>query len=168
VSGGVRARVLVVDDDPSVREVLARMLQTLGCEVVEAGSATEAVSAFLAGSFDMITLDYKMPGLDGAELHKVLSQEFGAGKRTSGFAPRKLPPIAIITGHADEPALLKAQFGEGVVGVLRKPVLLEDLTRLVEGSLRPADPPPGRPGRTAEGPPVRSPEANDARAGGEV
>jgi hypothetical protein len=72
-----------------------------------------------------------MPGLDGAALHKVLSQEFGAGKRTSGFTPKKLPPIVVITGHPEEPEVIKTQFGESVIGVLSKPVVVDDIVRLV-------------------------------------
>lgn len=124
-------RVLVVDDDPSVREVLSRMLLQIGCEVTTASNGREAVNIFLMERFDLITLDYKMPGMDGIELHKILSQEFGAGKRTTGPAPKKLPPVLLITGYPDEPALLRAQFGEGVVGVLKKPVLFEELKRIV-------------------------------------
>jgi len=124
-------RVLVVDDDLEVREVIEHMFATAGCSVTPAGDSKEAIAAFLAEPFDLITLDYRMPDLDGAALHKVLSQEFGAGKRTSGFTPKRLPPIVVITGHPEEPDVIKTQFGESVIGVLSKPVVVDDIIRLV-------------------------------------
>ena len=127
--------VLVVDDEDEMREVICRMLASLGCETVGAGSAEEAVGAFIAGTFDLVTLDHRMPGLRGMDLHKVLSQEFGAGRRTTGFVPRKLPPILIITGYAEDPDVVDGQWGEGIVGVLQKPVAIAQLRRIVEGLL---------------------------------
>jgi len=128
-------RVLVIDDEEDMREVLSRMLGGLGCEVSCAASAEEAVKAFLAVPFDLITLDHRMPGMHGMDLHKVLSQEFGAGKRTTGFTPRKLPPVLIVTGYAEDPEVVRGQWGESVVGVLQKPVHKEELERVVRDIL---------------------------------
>lgn len=128
-------RVLVIDDEEDMREVLSRMLGALGCEVSCAASAEEAVKTFISGSFDLITLDHRMPGIHGMDLHKVLSQEFGAGKRTTGFTPRKLPPILIVTGYAEDPEVIRGQWGEGIVGVLQKPVHKEELERVVQDLL---------------------------------
>lgn len=133
-------RVLVVDDDEIARGAIVRTLDRMGCEVTSASNAQEAVSAFLAGKFDLITLDYRMPGLDGMALHKVLSQEFGGGKRllaqqkVDGFVPR-LPPIAVVTAYADEPDVIRAQFGESVVGVVQKPFIEDGLGRIVRDLL---------------------------------
>jgi CheY-like chemotaxis protein len=124
-------RVLVVDDDREVREVIAQMFVTIGCDVTSVGDGQKAISAYLGAPYDLITLDYRMPGLDGAALHKLLSEEFGAGKRTKGFTPKKLPPVVVITGHADEPDVIKTRFGESVVGILSKPIALDDVHGLV-------------------------------------
>jgi CheY-like chemotaxis protein len=131
----VAPRVLVIDDEEEMREVLSRMLASLGCDPVSAASAEEAVGAFVKGTFDLITLDHRMPGLRGMDLHKLLSQEFGAGKRTTGFVPRKLPPILVITGYAEDPEIVDGQWGEGIVGVLQKPVTIAELRRIVEDLL---------------------------------
>ncbi|MHC4253396.1 MAG: response regulator, partial [Planctomycetota bacterium] len=104
-----------MDDDEIARSAIALMLERMGCKVTSASNAQEAVSMFLTGKFDLIALDYRMPGLDGMALHKVLSQEFGAGKRTLGFAPRKLPTIVVVTAYADEPDVIRGLFGESVV-----------------------------------------------------
>lgn len=129
-------RVLVVDDDEIARGAIVRALEGMGCEVTSASNAQEAVSAFLAGKFDLITLDYRMPGLDGMELHKALSQEFGAGKRTTGFAPKKLPPIVVVTAYAEEPGVVRSQFGESIVGVVQKPFIGRNLARIVDDLIR--------------------------------
>ena len=139
MSDATRLNVLVVDDDADVRDVIEEMFVALGHDVTPVADSDQAISRFLSQPFDLITLDYRMPGLDGAGLHKLLSEEFGAGKRTSGFTPKKLPPIAIITGHPDDPDVMKTQFGESVLQILRKPVVLDDLAKLVEAVLKERD-----------------------------
>ena len=128
-------RVLVIDDEDDLRSVMSRMLTSMGCEVTCASGAEEAVAAFLTGKFDLITLDHRMPGLKGMDIHKVLSQEFGAGKRlsgsTAGFTGPKLPPVLIVTGVAEDAEVVRGQFGEGIVGILPKPVHKEELERVV-------------------------------------
>lgn len=130
-SGERALRVMVVDDDEAPREAIARLLESMGCEVTPVSSAQEAVGAFLSRTFDLITLDYRMPGIDGIALHKILSQEFGAGKRTTGFTPRKLPPVVIVTAYPEEPDVISGQFGESVVGVVRKPLIEKHLVPIV-------------------------------------
>lgn len=127
----ITKRILVVDDEAVVREVLARTFRKLGYEVTETADADEAVKAFLCQSFDLITLDIDMPGLNGLDFHKVLSQEFGVGKRIVGAVARKLPPILVITGFADRTDVANGQFGEGIVGVLSKPLDIDVLVRTV-------------------------------------
>ena len=128
-------RVLVVDDDEIARGAIVRLLERMGCEVASASNAHEAVSMFLTGKFSLITLDYRMPGLNGMALHKVLSQEFGAGKRTTGFVLKKLPPIVVVTAYAEEPEVVRAQFGESIVGVVQKPFIESGLGRMVRDLL---------------------------------
>ncbi len=130
-SGDEPLTVLVVDDDEAAREGIALTLRNLGCTVTTAENADEAVEQFLKGSFGLITLDHRMPGLSGADLHKILSQEFGAGKRIEGLAPKTLPPILIVTGYADDPEVAKAAFGESVIGVIQKPTVEEKLEAIV-------------------------------------
>ena len=131
-------KVLVVDDEKGVREVIADALKSRGYEVVAAANATEAVDLFMKGGVDMITLDYMMPGMTGSQLQKLLSQEFGAGRRTTGFVPKKLPPILIVTALPKDEEIMKAQFGEAVIGILSKPFSIKDLIDAVEGTIGPA------------------------------
>ena len=125
-------KILVVDDEPAVRDMISDALRLQGNEVVGAANGEEALARFIEGGVDMITLDQKMPGLSGAELHHLLTEEFGAGRRTSGFAPRRPPAILIITGAPEEAEIVRTQFGEGVVGVLPKPVDIRLLLQIAE------------------------------------
>ncbi|MEO7909902.1 MAG: ATP-binding protein [Roseiflexaceae bacterium] len=61
-------RVLVVDDDPAVREVLARVLQRAGHAVTRVASAEEALDQFAPWQYDVIFTDLSLTGMDGATL----------------------------------------------------------------------------------------------------
>ena len=94
--GEVRGkRVLVVDDDPPVREITATMLRTMGAEVIEAGSGGSALEMLSAkgAEFDLLVVDFAMPGMNGAEL--------------SATVAKKWPdlPILFVTGYADLSAI---------------------------------------------------------------
>ncbi len=135
-------RALVVEDDELTRQTIVEMLEGMGCQVAAVRGAQEAVLTFLAGQFDLITLDHRMPGLSGMELHRVLSQEFGAGKRTAGFAARKLCDVVLVTGYGDDPEVVCGRFGEGIVGVVQKPFIEEGLGRIVRGLVEKGCEPP--------------------------
>ncbi len=63
--GGVRPRVLVVDDEPGVRRALDRGLRAEGMEVVTAADGPTGLRAALTGTFDVVLLDIMLPGLSG-------------------------------------------------------------------------------------------------------
>jgi len=88
-------RVLVVDDDPPVREITATMLRTMGADVVESGSGGSALEMLDAGAsdFDLLVVDFAMPGMNGAELAATVA--------------KKWPdlPILFVTGYADLSAI---------------------------------------------------------------
>ncbi|MDQ7008247.1 MAG: response regulator, partial [Acidobacteriota bacterium] len=63
-----RARVLVVDDEPAVREMLSEGLASLGWEVVTAASAGQARRLLAEGGFECAVCDIAMPGERGTEL----------------------------------------------------------------------------------------------------
>lgn len=94
-AGGGRGRsILLVDDDAAVREVTASRLRELGYRVVEADSGGRALDILADGeAFDLLLLDYAMPGMNGAELARE--------------ARRLRPdtPVMFITGFADLGAL---------------------------------------------------------------
>jgi len=84
-----KPRVLVVDDDPTVLDVLAHMLKKVGCEGAGASNGMEAFGLFQRQAFDLILTDIKMPVLSGLgliERVRAKDQEI---------------PIIIMTAHAD-------------------------------------------------------------------
>ena len=65
-------KILLVDDDPDLRDVLCILLESNGFEVQVAASGQEALTLFDASKIDIVLTDVKMPGMDGIELCKRL------------------------------------------------------------------------------------------------
>src|SRR5271156_18494 len=84
--GDTPARVLVVDDEPTILLMLRKLLQPAGYEVQTAPSGREGLDAFQRGQWDVVTVDRAMPEMEGEEV---------ATKRRN-IAPRV--PIILITG----------------------------------------------------------------------
>jgi len=116
---GVPPLVFVVDDDPSVRTSLIRLLESAGYAVEAFASAR----AFLAREPHRgpccLVLDVRMPGLTGLELQAALA---AGGRRMS---------IVFVTGHVDIPMTVKAMKG-GAVDLLTKPVDAQDLLAAIQ------------------------------------
>jgi two-component system OmpR family response regulator len=91
MTGEKRKRVLVVEDDPQVSNALAQRLKHSGFEVVTAASGVEAVHAATNQSIDVMTLDVRLPDMDGFEVASILRDELST----------KNIPIIFITGKVD-------------------------------------------------------------------
>ena len=109
-------KTLIVDDNASAREVLEELLTTLGGEIEQAVSGAEAIDAVKRADasrpFDLVLLDWRMPGLDGVETARRI--------RADGSLKR-LPAIVIVTAFGREEVHAEAE-GAGVEGFLVKPV----------------------------------------------
>jgi two-component system response regulator ResD len=70
-----RARVLVVDDEPTIGEVLSRYLQRAGYETRLAGSGEDALAQAESERPDLVVLDLMLPGVDGLEVMRRLRQQ---------------------------------------------------------------------------------------------
>lgn len=101
--------VFVVDDDPSVRKSLSRLLAAAGYRVEAFASAGEFLMREPSKGPCCLVLDVRMPGLTGIELQEALA---AAGRRMS---------IVFVTGHVDVPMSVKAMKG-GAVDLLTKPI----------------------------------------------
>jgi two-component system KDP operon response regulator KdpE len=69
-------KVLIVDDDPSVRRALRTTLQTLGFNIAEAASGEEALERMHTAAYDVVLLDINMPGINGLETCRELRRLF--------------------------------------------------------------------------------------------
>ena len=107
-------RVVVIDDDPSVRTSLARLVRTAGYEVEALGSAGEFLARPPTDVPACLVLDVRLPAVTGLELQRLLA---ATGRR---------PAIVFITGHPDVPSSVSAMKG-GAVDFLTKPVRAQDL-----------------------------------------
>jgi two-component system response regulator MtrA len=71
----VNARVLLVEDDPSIREVTALGLERAGFRVETAADGREGIARFRDGGFALVVLDVMLPGLDGLEVCREIRRE---------------------------------------------------------------------------------------------
>ena len=121
-------RILVVDDEPAVRDSLERALRLDGYEVELAADGREGLERCRAAPPDAIVLDLLMPEMDGLEACRRLRE---AGDRT---------PVLMLTardGISDRVAGLDA----GADDYLVKPFALEELQARLRALLRRAEPP---------------------------
>ncbi len=115
--------VFLIDDDPSVRRALARLIKSAGYQVQPFVSAREFLDRMPdAASPACLVLDVRMPGLSGLDLQRELQ------------AANATLPIIFITGHGDIPMSVKAM-KDGAVDFLPKPVKDKDLLRAIESAL---------------------------------
>jgi two-component system nitrogen regulation response regulator NtrX len=126
-----KKRVLVVDNEPETRDLLYVALTSRDFEVDVADSGPEALQLFADETYDLITLDFEMPGMNGLELQRQISRLFGLRQRVSPLLPQRLPPALVITVCATEDPALALLATEQVVAVIQKPVSLERLVKTV-------------------------------------
>jgi two-component system cell cycle sensor histidine kinase/response regulator CckA len=119
----LRARVLVIDDEPGVRGVLCDSLRHLGCTVEEAGDGLAGLELWRRGPrFDLVVLDLMMPQMDGAEVFRRL---------------RELDPqmaILLVSGHSRH-GVAEELLAAGAGGLLDKPFTLPQLVSAVRAAL---------------------------------
>jgi two-component system, cell cycle response regulator DivK len=110
----MKKRVLIVDDDISVRESLGKVLRGLDYEAVLAADGQEAMEWFAKGQIDLLLLDLGLPIMDGWNAFERITTE------------NPLMPIIIITGLANQRDVAMAA---GVGALMEKPL---DVPRLLQ------------------------------------
>ncbi|HVG28999.1 MAG TPA: ATP-binding protein [Pyrinomonadaceae bacterium] len=115
---GARARVLVVDDEQHVRELLADILESEGCEAVTCASGNEAAAILGAGDFDAVFTDIGMPGMSGWELARLVRE------RDADI------PVAVITGWGESVGSEQQQAAR-VDWVVSKPFSMKRIVEIV-------------------------------------
>jgi two-component system nitrogen regulation response regulator NtrX len=104
----VARKILVVDDDPGIRDALRMILEYEGYRVLTAADGKTALSSLDTERVDAVLLDIKMPGMDGLEtLDRIAGREAA-------------PPVLMISGHGDIATAVEAT-RRGAVDFLEKP-----------------------------------------------
>ncbi|HLS55518.1 MAG TPA: phosphate regulon transcriptional regulator PhoB [Zeimonas sp.] len=125
----MNARILVVEDEPAIRELLSINLRHAGYAVTEAETAEQARRQLDAGQPDLVLLDWMLPGQSGIDFAKQLR----ADPRTAGL------PIVMLTARAQEGDKLQG-FEVGADDYLTKPFSPRELLARVRALLRRASP----------------------------
>lgn len=121
------ARVLVVDDEPDIRELLEITLGRMGLATVSAGDLAEAYAVLNSGqSLQLCLTDMKLPDGNGIELVEHIQQEH----------PEL--PVAMITAHGNVDSAIRA-LKAGAFDFISKPVALEKLRKLISAALELGD-----------------------------
>jgi excisionase family DNA binding protein len=110
-STGERPRILVVDDEQAVRDLLAKTLTLADYDVDAVGDGPAALERLRAATYDLLITDLKMPGMDGLSVIRE------ARKLASDL------PVIVITGYSTEASAIEA-INLGVAGYLTKPFRL--------------------------------------------
>ena len=92
----MKARILVIDDEPAIRDTMRMTLEYDGHECLTAGSGQEGLTLAEKENPDLVFLDIKMPGMDGLE---VLSRLRGMNEAL---------PVVIVSAHGSASAALEA------------------------------------------------------------
>src|SRR5262249_45089984 len=118
------SRILVVDDEEPVSNLLARLLRDLGHRPLVVHSGAEALGAIAQESFDLVLTDVKMPGMSGFELHQIIRQ------RDADLAAR----LVFVSGDTMS-AATQARIAQSGNPSIAKPFTLERLESLLRALL---------------------------------
>jgi len=119
IENSMSAKILVVDDNSVVCDVVSQMLSGLGHEVFSADSGEKGLSIFLENIFDIVLSDYEMPGMDGVALACSVKRS----------APRT--QVVIMTGAGRETVFSRKS--TAVDQVITKPFTLEEIDETLQG-----------------------------------
>jgi putative two-component system response regulator len=119
------ARILIADDEATIRELLCRILEPAGYEVIEAANGREAIALGEREHPDLFILDVSMPGTDGIEVCRVIK----------GDPASRLTPVIHVTGQTARDDRLRA-LQAGSDEFVAKPFDVEELLIRVRSLLR--------------------------------
>lgn len=119
------ARVLLVDDDPDIRDVVGAMLEAVGLVVEPVTSAEAALDRVRETHFDLLVLDWSLPGMTGLDLCRRIRAE----------ASLNAIPVLFLTAHSSSKDIVDA-FASGADDYVAKPFRAPELGARIFGLLR--------------------------------
>ncbi len=108
----MKHKILVVDDEPNIRETISDILKDTGYEVVAVGDGEEACKIVGKEDFDTVILDVMLPGKGGLEVLEYIHREF------------PLLPVVVISGHGNIKMAVEAM-RKGAYDFIEKPLSIE-------------------------------------------
>ncbi len=121
-SVGTGATILVIDDEEIIRALFKETLEEAGHRVIAAGNGAEGLKMVKQQDFDLVFLDLKMPGMDGAEIFRQIK------------TIKPTLPVTIITGYPDSEMMARA-LAQGPFGIMTKPFGESDIITAVANFL---------------------------------
>ena len=118
-------RVLVVDDDPDIREVVSAMLEAVGLLVITVESAEDALDRIAVESFDLLVLDWNLPKMTGLDLCRTLRKDPTLASM----------PVLFLTANASSQDMVEA-FAGGADDYVVKPFRAPELGARIFSLLR--------------------------------
>ncbi len=131
VSDSSRGTVLVVDDEPTIVEVVARYMERAGYDAYSAQDGSEALRLARLHRPDLVVLDVMLPGFDGIEVMRRLHEDDGEGKQTA---------VILLTARGEESDRLVG-LRRGADDYVVKPFSPAELVARVDAVLRRVAPP---------------------------
>jgi DNA-binding response OmpR family regulator len=112
-------KILAVDDSADITDALEMSFEMIGYDFTTSNSGKEAVSLIMKNSYDVILLDFAMPGFSGLDVIRELES------RTN------VPDLNIImfTASAIEPSEINQLNQKGIKGIIRKPIHVNELEK---------------------------------------
>ncbi|NBO25246.1 MAG: DNA-binding response regulator [Actinobacteria bacterium] len=120
-------RILVIEDDQSIAEIVGILLRAEGFEVSYCADGNQAITAFKAVSPDLVLLDLMLPGKDGIEICRTIRDSSGI-------------PIVMLTARSDTSDIVTG-LEAGADDYIVKPIKNEELLARIRARLRNIEPP---------------------------
>ncbi|MBI1805050.1 MAG: response regulator [Ignavibacteriae bacterium] len=112
-------RILIVDDEDDLRELLSHVLSTQGYEIQSASNGEEAIAALQRGSYDLALLDIQMPKMNGIQVLQFINKNAPSTK------------AIMLTGYSDLKNAMEAR-EFGARDFISKPYKLDDILSTIQ------------------------------------
>ena len=124
-------RILIVDDDVGLMRVTREALTSfLRCEVDTSPKPEYGFELALKRNYDLLIFDFSMPMIDGAMLFLLIGKAY-----ENSQPPRRVPPLILVSGRADELRAQELLNEPGVHGLMTKPFAINRLLQKVKECL---------------------------------